>query len=170
MIKFLPKSLCSSDYSVVGLPSGNAVVEYDKLSEQGGISSNGVEFLVRKHGPLSGRWTLEQAGNIVAEAHKASAMFRHIEMSGQDMHPVSVRAESTFTRVFDIIIRQEVVGHVRPVHAFTRRAIMECQPVIPPHIQLFVFWLVALLWNRDVNVSAATAGAVAGSVAASSGQ
>ena len=148
MIECLPRSLCSWNFSAGGLSTGPALVEYDWFTEQGRIVSGDIAYEIRKHGMLSGRWTLEQAGAVVAEAHKPSAMFRSFEIGCQGMH-FTVRAESAVRRAFDIIIDQRVAGSIRPAHAFTRRATIECPEIIPEHIQLFAFWLVGLTWRRS---------------------
>ena len=82
MIECLPKSLCSWDFTAGGLSSGRATVEYDWFTEQGRIIDAHIAYDIRKHGVFSGHWTLEQAGGVVAEAHKPSAMFRSFEVAG----------------------------------------------------------------------------------------
>lgn len=148
MIECLPRSLCSWDFTAEGLSSGCAAVEYDWFTEQGRIGGAGMDYEIRKHGVFSGRWTLEQTGVVVAEAHKTSAMFRTFEIASQQAH-FTVRAESALTRAFDIMLGGQVVGDIRPAHAFTRRAVIRCSDMIPEHLQLFSFWLVALTWRRS---------------------
>lgn len=111
-----------------------------------------TKFEIRKHGVFSGHWTLEQAGAVVAEAHKPSAMFRSFEVQSGDVH-ITVRAETPFTRVFVIEDGPRVIGYVRPDHAFTRRCSLECSDSVPVHMQLFAFWLTALAWKRAAQSS-----------------
>lgn len=122
-------------------------MEYDWLCEQGRIVDSQIGYEIRKHGVFSGRWTLEHAGAVVAEAHKPSAMFRSFEVSSQGLD-FTVRAESAFGRAFEIIVGKQVVGSIRPTHAFTRRATIQCSDILPEHVQLFSFWLVGLTWRR----------------------
>jgi hypothetical protein len=41
-----------------------------------------------------------------------------------------------------------VRGSIRPIHLFTRRAVIECSDDVPELVQLFCFWLIALMWRR----------------------
>ena len=123
-------------------------MEYDWLTEQGRIVEPQIGYDIRKHGAFSGRWTLERAGDVVAEAHKPSAMFRSFEVSSQGMD-FTVRAESAMGRAFEIMVGHQVVGSIRPAHAFSRRATIECSDSIPEQLQLFSFWLVGLTWRRS---------------------
>lgn len=149
MIECLPKSICSWDFTAE-LSSSTASVEYDWLTEQGQIILGNMGYDIRKHGVFSGRWTLEQSGRIVAEAHKPSAMFRSFEIDCHDAH-FTVRAESALTRAFEIVLDERVIGYIRPMHAFTRRASIQCDGSIPELMQLFSFWLVGLTWRRSAS-------------------
>ena len=113
MIECLPKSLCSGDFTASGLSSGSATVEYDWLTEQGRIVDPQIGYDIRKHGMFSGRWTLERAGVVVAEAHKPSAMFRTFEVSSQGLD-FTVRAESAMGRAFEIMVGLQVGPCLHP--------------------------------------------------------
>ena len=147
MIECFPKSLFSWDFTARGLSTGSATEEYDWFTEQGRIGGARLGYEIRKHGVFSGRWTLERAGAVVAEAHKASAMFRSFEVASQAGH-FTVRAESALPRAFEIRVGRQFVGGIRPAHIFTRRATIQCSEMIPEHLQHFCFWLVALTWRR----------------------
>jgi len=143
----LPKSLCSWDYRVLGAEDGPAELTFSWVSEQGTIRFGADEFEVVKHGPLSGHWTLESGGQVIASAQKPSAVFRAYELSmaGADF---AVKPQSAFTRCFDIEFAGQVVGSIRPAHPFTRRAFIECNSQVPELVQLFAFWLTAIAWRR----------------------
>jgi hypothetical protein len=143
----LPQSLCTWDFRVLGAAEGAAELTFNFFTDQGGILLGQTLFTVRKHGPMSGRWTLETEGRVVAEAHKPSAMFRTFEVQAEGLH-LTVQAQSAFTRSFEILNHAQCVGTIRPAHAFTRRAFIECGPEIPELAQLFAFWLAALAWKR----------------------
>lgn len=148
MTECLPTSLCSWNYRIQGLRVGAVSVEYDWFTEQGHIQFPAAAFTVRKHGPLSGRWTLEQHGSrTLAEAHKPSAIFRAFEVRGEGV-AFTLKAESPFTRIFLLIVGDQVVGRIRPVHAFTRRALIDGDDSLPDELQVFAFWLVGLMWKR----------------------
>jgi hypothetical protein len=152
MLTCIPQSLCTWDFRVLGASAGAAALTFNFLTEQGTISLGSNDFTVRKHGPMSGRWTLEHENQIAAEAHKPSAMFRAFELRVQDVQ-VAVKAQSPFTRCYDILSGGCVVGSIRPAHAFTRRAFVDCEAGIPELAQLFAFWLAVLTWRRSANSS-----------------
>lgn len=147
MLTCLPKSLCSRDFRILGA-SDAAAVNFNTFTEQGSISLGDSEFAIRKHGPMSGHWTLECNGQAVADARKPRAMYRSfdVKVAGNQF---TLKAHSSFNRAFDILVGNQPVGVIRPAHAFTRRAFVECTSPIPEHAQLFLFWLAALLWRRD---------------------
>ena len=155
MLTCLPKSLCNWNFEVTGSPAGRASVNFDFFTEQGDISLGGSSFAVRKHGPFSGHWTLENGGQIIVEANKPNALFRSFELQVGNVQ-FTVKARSAFTRSFDFSIGGQNVGVIRPAHPLTRRAFIECAAEIPDLAQLFAFWLVVLTWKRAANNAAAS--------------
>jgi hypothetical protein len=156
MLTCLPQSLCSWDYQIRDAAAGPATVTFNFFTEQGAITLGPGEFTIRKHGPLSGHWTLEQNGQSVAEAYKPNALFRRFELNAIET-PLTVQARSPFTRRFEILRDDSRLGNIWPAHLFTRRAFMECTPDIPELAQLFAFWLVVLTWRRQARDNSAAA-------------
>lgn len=154
MLTCLPKSLCSRDFRILGA-SEEAVVSFNALTEQGSISLGAAEYAIRKHGLMSGRWSLVYEGQTVAEARKPRAMSRSIDVqvAGEQF---KLQPQSAFTRAFDLFLEGQAVGVIRPAHAFTRRAFVECRSPLPEEVQLFLFWLAALMWRRDEDTAMAS--------------
>ena len=155
MLTCLPQSLCSWDFRVPDAASGPAALTFNFFSEQGSLTLGGLEHSVRKHGPLSGHWTLERAGAVSAEARKPNALSRSFEVRCGDA-PLRVEAQSASTRSFNLLAAGSVVGTIQPAHPFTRRAFIECGAAVPELAQLFSFWLVVVTWRRAANDRAAT--------------
>ena len=145
----LPESLCSWDFRVLGA-SVACSVTFNFFTEQGGIALGLKHLVVRKHGPMSGHWTLEDHGQPVAEAHKPDLFFRTFEIQAGSLR-ISAQAQTPFTRSFNILCGGRTVGTIRPAHAFTRRAFIECSPEVSEACQIFAFWLAALTWRRQAN-------------------
>ena len=100
MIRCRPKGICSWDFILDG-EGHHSTLEFNWLSEQGAIYADGIRFEVRKHGMLSGQWTMEHAGKEFASAQKSTAFTRTFEI--QKPRGVFVlRAESAFGRSFRI--------------------------------------------------------------------
>lgn len=154
MLTCIPQSLCSWDFRVIGASTGPAALTFNFFNEQGSISISGTEYAVRKHGPLSGHWTLERNAHTYADAQKPSAMFRSFEVQSGAVQ-LTVKAQSVLGRCYDILTDSQVVGTIRPAHPFTRRAFIECSSSVPELEQLFSFWLAVVTWRRAANSSSA---------------
>lgn len=99
---------------------------------------------------LTGHWSLEHDGNPIAEAIKESVFLRTFELRFEDKTLV-LKAKTAFTRGFQIMFDQQCIGTIEPMHAFTRRARIDCSDAIPVSIQLFCFWLAIMTWRRAQN-------------------
>jgi hypothetical protein len=144
----LPKSLCTWDYRVLNGASGHAELTFDFFTEQGSVVIGGADYEVRKHGRLSGHWSFERNGITHADARKPNAFVRRFEISAAHC-AITLEAASPFTRRFVMIADGAEVGSIRPAHAFTRRAFIDCDSSVPELIQLFAFWLAVLTWRRS---------------------
>lgn len=150
MFTCLPRSLCSWDFRILGTSAEPAAVTLHFLSEQGEIVYGPTRFAVRKHGWLSGHWSLESGERAYAEAQKRSAFVRAFEVREADTE-LTLRAESPLTRRYEILSGGSLLGTISPAHPFTRRASIDCASQVSEPAQLFCFWLVALTWRRAAN-------------------
>lgn len=145
-----PRSIFSWTFDVSGALAGRAWVGFSWPGEQGAIALGGSEFAIRKHGFMSGHWTLEDGSGVLAEAEKTNPLLRSFRMQAAGMDLI-VRAQSPMTRCFVIELGERVLGEIRPAHPWTRRAYIECDPSLPEFVQLYAFWLAALTWRRRNN-------------------
>ena len=114
----------------------------------GAILIDGTRFEVRKHGFLSGQWTLEHEGIAAASAQKSNPFTRTFEVraAGDDF---VLRAQSAMGRTFLVERGERTVATIAPEHPFTRRARIECQSDECDFVTLcFLFWLAAITWRR----------------------
>ena len=147
MINVRPKSMFSWGFRAESEALGDAVLAYNWGSENGSILIGDTEYDIRKDGPLSGRWNLSNSASIQATAMKPSAMRRAFEVTSPSVS-FELRAESAFTRSFEIVHRGAIVGKISPNTAFTRKSTIRCDSVVSEDLQLFAFWLVGLCWRR----------------------
>lgn len=152
-LRCTPRSMWSWDYDVEGLPGGPASIELGRFSDSGCITFGGAECKVRKQGLFSGCWRVENDGRILAEAEKTSPLTRSVELqiAGKLF---TLKAQSAFTRSFDLLLDEQRIMEIQPAHAFTRRASIVCAAELPELTQLFAFWLVAMMWRRASRASA----------------
>jgi hypothetical protein len=130
------------------------LLTFNWLTEQGSLGYDGREYTIRKHGPMSGRWTLEEDGGVQCDAQKPSALFREFVIQTGSAEFTSM-AQSPFGRSYDLLSGGARVGTIEPAHPFTRRAVIDCDASISERDQLFAFWLAALTWKRAANNAAA---------------
>lgn len=144
MIECLPCGICSWNYDLSG-DGHRAETILRLLGEQGELGVDGESFSVVKEGVWSGCWRLESASGVLFTAQKSSAFMRTFEISGRAGGAV-LSADSAFKRAMRLEGDQANVT-IRPVHAFTRRAVItgEAQDF---RLVAFAFWLTALLWRR----------------------
>jgi hypothetical protein len=161
MIRCKPKGLCSWDFFLDG-EGHHASVEFNWQGEQGAITADGMPFEVRKHGFLSGHWTLERNRERVASAQKANPFTRTFEIQ-HDQESLILCAEFAFGRSFRLQRPEDPIATIRPYHAFTRRATIEtfAQKCDFPMI-CFAFWLVVLNWRRAASAASSSGAAAAG--------
>ena len=153
MLTCLPLGFCSWNYRVQGATQ-EAILTFDWLTEQGALHLGARECRIVKHGWTSGRWTLEDDTGVLAEAQKLSAFSRTMEIRAGE-YTLTARGKM-FSRQFTLESGGQSIGLVAPMHMFTRRARVECGTDVPEMVQLFTFWLVALMWKRDDESTTAT--------------
>ena len=147
MIRCTPRGICSWAYELEG--EGNrASLEFEWASEQGEIVINAKPFRVRKHGALSGHWTLERTEEEIASARKVSAFSRAFEVTFAG-DKLTLEAASAFQRNMILECNGEVIATFDPDHAFTRRAsITSRRHACDFTLLCFSFWLAVQMWRR----------------------
>ncbi len=146
------KSWFSWEFDVRGAASGDGEVRVSRWTETGSLVLGGKEYEVVKHGMFSGTWTLEHDGEVVATAIKPNPMTRRFAVEMERGGGFVVCARSVFTRGFDVIKDDEVVGSILPAGIFSLRATIECESKAIPEIGLlFSFWLYLLMQKRNKN-------------------
>ena len=151
-IRCLPMGLCSWNYRLEG-GGVRGSLDYATWTEQGTLRTGAESFRVKKHGALSGRWTLESSRGTSFIAQKSIS--RHFEISTA-LGALVLEAESAFTRRFHLTLDGRVLAKYTPDHAFTRRATIEVAAEVDDELIAFTFWLVALCWRRANQAAAAS--------------
>lgn len=147
MLTCLPRAICSWNYIVRGTTGGESQLTFNWFTEQGTIQWGGQEYEVVKHGPFSGRWTLEHHAEALIDARKTSPFTRKYELVCEQQTMI-LQAQSIFARSFELLEDGVSAGTFTPAHPFTRRATIRCHESIDELTQLFAFWLVVITWKR----------------------
>jgi hypothetical protein len=153
MLYAIPKSVFSWGFEVYDGNSLLAEIDTAWLLEGGCLNFAGHTYRLHKAGILSGHFSLEQNGVEIAAAQK-TALLRHFEVRyGHNRYTLCAR--SPLSRSFVLKQNDVIIGHIIPNHLFTRKCSIELPAAIPAPVQLFMFWLVLLMWRRTARSSAA---------------
>lgn len=147
MLKAIPKSVFSWDFNIY---AGNAFVAFLDLSwlrEKGTIEIHGCTYEIGREGLMSGDFYLRSNGQTIAKASKPSAFRRSFEVR-LEQATYLLAASSMFTRAFKLNQGGRVVGSIRPSGMFTRKATIQLPEEISLEAQVFITWLVIILWKR----------------------
>ena len=148
MLQARPVSAFSRHFQLESDGRTVATLDVSCWKEAGTVSIDGTDYsLVREH-LLDGAFVLQGGGEELARAVKPSA-FRSrfdLEIGGRQL---TLAKPSAFCRAYQVVDGEEVVGTVRPAGWFTRRVLVDLPQDWPLAVQVFVFWLALVIWNRE---------------------
>lgn len=162
MLECTPHSVFSWNYSVSGLQLGGAELTFEPLSDRGAITLDraaiagatiaGARFGIRKQGWLDASWTLEHDGDTVAVAKRRSLLGRSFDLSHAGA-VLLLKPQTLLVRDYHLLLGDTVVGTIEPEHPLTRKARVRCDATVPEMVQLFSFWLVAMVWRSSTDTA-----------------
>ena len=117
---------------------------------------NGETYQVFREHFMGGKYLLEQNGQPIAEAQKPSALRNsfNLEFLGRKY---TLRKQSLIGRTFVLLDADLQLGLIEPQGLLTRKATISLPDTIPLPIQIFVIWLVLVLWKRESDAGSAGA-------------
>jgi hypothetical protein len=128
---------------------GNTIADIDPswLGERAAIRAGGQTYAAYRESLLAGTFVLQSGERALARAQKVGAFLRafDIDLSGR---PMELKATSVWGREFGLFENGVPVGRIGPAGWFGRRAVIDLPPGVPLPAQLFLFWLVLVLWRR----------------------
>ena len=154
MLKAIPKGWFTPDFTIFQDDTPVADIALSLWSEAADLQIQGMTCKMYREGMISGPFLLETEGEVLARAYKPSALFRSFEVEHGDRRYV-LEAESVWMRKFVLKEREQEVGSIYPEHAFTSRAVVELPAEISLPVQVFMLWLVVLMWKRGEEAAAA---------------
>jgi len=151
MLEAKPRSWFSWDYRV--LDAGREVGGFNLawLREGGALLVGAEKCPVRREG-LWGDWILDWRGREVARATKPSSWSRRflVRFGGREIELVPPHV---FTRSFAAREGGRTVGEIAPAGIFTRRTRIDLPSDVPLPVQVFMLFLVILMWRRAAQSS-----------------
>lgn len=145
----MPNGIFSWGYSI--LQDGTAIADIDMswVRERAEVTIAGHHFTVCRTSVLRGTFELQSGDGVLAHAQKA-AFFRAFNVGFTDRN-LELKALSIFTREFGLFEHGVQIGRIGPTGWLTRKAVVDCSGEVPIPVQVFLFWLVAILWRRAAN-------------------
>ncbi len=154
MLKLIPKSWLSWDFTAFDASRAVADFELSSWREKADLTIQGVPYSVYREGWMSGDFILKAvAGPELARAEKPSAFRRRfvIRHAGRSY---TLCAASAFLRRFVLLDGSREIGSVSPQGFFSRRATVVVPDEMPLPVRIFVAWLAVILWKRDSDTAA----------------
>jgi hypothetical protein len=156
MLDATPRGLFTWGFTVRQGVDAVAEIDPSWFGESAEIRAGGQTYSAYRESLLGGTFVLQSGERLVARARKASAFVRafDIDLSGR---PLELKATSVWSREFGLFEGGVQVGRIGPAAWFGRRAVIDLPPGISLPAQLFLLWLVLVLWRR-ADAAAATGG------------
>ncbi len=149
MLRAHPNSWLSWNYTVTDQSVEVAVIDLAWVREAGHFTVSGQRYEVRRES-MWGAFVLSSSGDEIARADKPSALLRSFSIN-VDGSSYILKAASPFQRAFVLPNDRERLGTIRPQGVFSRKAIVDIHSDISRPVQIFMLWLVVVLWRRQAN-------------------
>ena len=162
MLQLVPQGWLTWNFDVLEDGRQIARIKVSSLPESGSFSIDGLNYRAYREGMFSGEFFLEQDGQTIARAQKPSAFQNSFDIQYSD-RIYTLKKESIIGRSFVLLLGDLETGSIRPEGLLSRKAAVSLPGDMPTPVQVFVMWLVILLWKREANAGAAAAAAAGGS-------
>ncbi len=118
------------------------------FGDSGSFSIEGATYAVKHEGWFGRRFRLEREGTVLARARKGSPGHAFELEVGEACY--SLRQESFASPKYQLLDGSRLIGSlVRP--SYVRRGQLSVSAEIALPVQVFLLWLVALLWKWQVS-------------------
>jgi hypothetical protein len=148
MLEAKPISIFSRDFRIEAEGRQIALLDVAFWREAGEVSIEGRPYELYREGLMSGDFVLESEGQTLARAIKPSAWFSEFDLEIKGRRYL-LKRHFIFGKSFSVLQDDAVVGSVVRAGLFSRRSIISLPPDWSIPAQVFVFWLVLVIWKRD---------------------
>ncbi|MFW5952078.1 MAG: hypothetical protein ACOCVZ_08195 [Gemmatimonadota bacterium] len=152
MLTLEPRAWYSWDFRV--MDGGREVAFLDRrvLREQASFALSGDRYTARRTSLARGTFVLEGPTGVLARATKTGIFRREFEVEAGPERWL-LRAVSPLTREFQLLRDGVLLGTVQPVAILRRRARLDLSDAVPAPLQVFVAFLVLVLWKRAADAA-----------------
>ncbi len=146
MLQAVPKSIFSWNFTVSQADRLIADVSMAWSGERAELRVEGIRYEVSREGWLSGRFVMTSDLGVLAVAEKPSAFFRSFVVQYGNRR-FQLKALALSTRGFGLTEGSTRVGTIEPAF-WSRTTTIDLPDDIDLPVQVFMFWLVLILWRR----------------------
>jgi hypothetical protein len=152
MLHATPQSIFSWDYTVLRGRAVMAQIDMSWFRERAEVEIGDQTYSVHRESIVQGTFVLQSRGQVLARAQKVSAFSRafDIDCAGQQLE---LKAVSIWTRQFGLFRNGRQIGRIGPRGWLGRSAVIDLPGDISVPVQVFLFWLVLVLWRRAASSS-----------------
>lgn len=147
MLKVRAKALFSEQYEILDGRQMLTTVNIGWWREAGKFRLDGEQYEVGRRGLRTGLFYVEQDGELLASADKPNALFNRFTVQYKDQE-YELSRRSLFGRAFDLKLNGSRVGSMTATSTFTRSAKVDLPGELPAPVQVFITWLVLVIWKR----------------------
>lgn len=152
MLHLEPKNWLSETYVVRESARRITEVHIRWFKEAGAFTLEGERYRIGREGMMSGEFFIKGPRATIATATKPSAFTRHFVVR-IDGKTYSLRGKSLFGRTYELRRGRELVGTVAPQSWLSRKAQADLPEDMPIETQVFITWLVLVMWKRSRSAS-----------------
>ncbi len=147
-IEVIPKGMFSNDF--VFQKNGEEIgwIDLKAMREAATLYLGDEVYEMGREGMMSGAFFLAQGEKVMLKADKPSAFKSEFVFLLGDP-PVVLRKPSMMRSDYELVHNETLIGRVTRDGLFTRKATLEVPAEWPLPLQLFIFWLVQLMWSRE---------------------
>lgn len=146
MLQARPTSCLSWNYRLLQDGRTIGLIDQSTWRERATCTIGGVRFELYREGTV-GDFILEFEGAVLARAQKPRFLTRQFVVAFEG-RTYELKAVSAWTREFVLRVEDVVVGRIEAESLFNRHARLRLPESLPLPVQVFVFWLVVLMWRR----------------------
>lgn len=149
MLRAYPQSWFSWKFKIVNEGGRDiAAIDIGWVRENGELRLGEKTYRLYREKLFGGAFIIEDDGQELARAEKPSAFLRSFAVAYGDRR-FTLQAASAVVREFRLTENDELIGTVRPENALMRKAVIDLSDSIELPVQIFLAWLVLVLWKRD---------------------
>jgi len=152
-IQARPRHLLSWDFDLY--LDGEFLAGFDMswVREGGRFTYGDRGYCLSREGFWSGDFLLTADQEVLVRAAKSAFVRKFVVQTGD--REFILEPAPVFTRSFRLIENGLIVGYVLPNHLFTRACTLELPDDLAVPVQVFLFWLIVLMWRRAASAAAA---------------